>query len=47
LTENRLRVLYYSGHKITINKLFDLWFPPPLDNWNIVESGVKHYNPNL
>ena len=27
-----------------------LWFPPPIkltpqNNWNIVESGVKHYNP--
>ena len=23
-----------------------LWFPPPWYNWNIVESGVKHHNPN-
>ena len=30
-----------------------LWFPPPVKltvtryNWNIVESGIKHHNPNL
>jgi hypothetical protein len=23
-----------------------LRFPPPLYNWNIVESGVKHHKPN-
>jgi hypothetical protein len=28
-----------------------LWFPPPIKltamkNWNIVENGIKHHNPN-
>ena len=28
-----------------------IWFPPPIKltaryNWNIVESGIKHHNPN-
>jgi len=31
---------------------WELWFPPPINltaryNWNIVESGIKHHNPNL
>ena len=23
-----------------------IWLPPPQYNWNIVESGIKHHNPD-
>ena len=50
---NYFIIFYSSLFTFLANKLFDLWsshlpyVPPPLANWNIVESGAKPYNPNL
>ena len=36
----------YSIQDYVINFLRVLRFPPPRYNWNMVESGVKHYKPS-
>jgi hypothetical protein len=33
----------FSGYSGFIHQ----WKWPPRNNWNIVESGIKHHNPNL
>jgi hypothetical protein len=39
--------LWQVGGFLRLLRFIHQWKRPPRNNWNIVESGIKHHNPNL